>query len=202
MSVNVELNTKEINIIICKNVLIMLYKRKLIDNCDELFNVISEQINNKVSIEFLLNNNTKCSIYTINAKLTSIVQNTPLDDYLSNNIDVHKIIVIKELAKKVAKQILDDYKNAEFFFEHELLEDISSKVFIPEHQILLKEEKEELLSKFNENELSIIYTTDTMSRYYNAKVGDIFRIIRPSITSGKSIFYRRVNHGSLDLIFN
>ena len=40
-----------------------------------------------------------------------------------------------------------------------------------------------------------------MARYYNAKVGDIFRIIRPSLTSGLSIFYRRVQTGNLDILF-
>ena len=53
------------------------------------------------------------------------------------------------------KQIISEYKNAEFFFEHEMLEDIPKKVFIPKHQLLDEEEKKELLSKFNENELSI-----------------------------------------------
>ena len=82
-----------------------------------------------------------------------------------------------------------------------MLEDIPMKIFIPEHQLLNKEEKEELLSKFSENELSIILDIDMMSRYYKAQVGDIFKIIRPSIVSGNSIFYRKVNHGSIDLMF-
>ena len=201
MSVNIELNSKEINIEICKNALKMLHRRKLLDDVDSAFESISSQINTKASIDFTLNNKTKCSIYPLSAKLSSIVQGTPLDEYLSNDTDIHKIVIVKEFAKKVVKQILDDYKNAEIFFEHELLEDIPSKIFIPEHQILIKEEKEELLNKFSESELSIIYTTDPIARHFNAKVGDIFRIIRPSITSGKSIFYRKVVHGSIDLLF-
>jgi DNA-directed RNA polymerase subunit H (RpoH/RPB5) len=40
-----------------------------------------------------------------------------------------------------------------------------------------------------------------MARYYHGKVGDIFKIVRPSIVAGKSIFYRKVIHGSLDLFF-
>lgn len=201
MALNIELSNKQININICDNTLKMLYRRKLINNIDDTLEEITDQINNKASIDFSLNNKTKCSIYIVNAKLTSIVNGSPLDEFLRNNTEIHKLIIIKDFTKKVAKQILDEYKNAEFFFEHELLEDIPSKVFIPEHQLLSNEEKTELFTKFNENELSIIYTTDTMSRYYNASIGDIFRIIRPSVTSGKSIFYRRVTHGSLDLIF-
>jgi DNA-directed RNA polymerase subunit H (RpoH/RPB5) len=202
MSVNIEYNSKEIIIEVYTNILKMLKRRKLIDNVEDTFNKISEDINQKPVIEIELNNNTKCSVNYINAKLSSIAQGTPLDDYLSNNTSVHKIVIIKEPAKKVHKQIISEYKNAEMFMEHHMMEDIPSKIFIPEHQLLNEDEKKELLSKFTENELSIILDTDMMARYYNAKVGDIFRIIRPTITSGTSIFYRRVSHGSLDLIYN
>jgi hypothetical protein len=202
MSISIELNTKEINVIVCHNIIKMLKRRKVIEDVDETFNSIKDDINNKASIEFSLLNSTKCSIYIINSKVTSIAQGTPLDDFLSNNVDIHKIIIIKDPAKKVIKQINFEYQNTELFFEHEMLEDIPMKVFIPEHQLLNENEKAELLSKFNENELSIIYNTDTMSRYYGANVGDIFRIIRPSITSGKSIFYRRVMHGNFDELFS
>lgn len=203
MSVNVELNSKEINIEICQNILKMLNRRGLVDDVEKLFNTIIGDINFKAILEFNLNNNIKCSIYSINVKLNSIAQGTPFDDYLSNNPDVHKIVILKDPAKKVLKQILSEYKNAEFFFEHEMLEDIPSKVFIPHHSILNKFEKEELLSKFShESELSVIFNTDTMSRYFNAKVGDIFKIVRPNMSSGTGIFYRRVAHGSLDLLYS
>ena len=179
----------------------MLERRKLIDSVDTLFEKIFNDINNKSSIEFITNNKLKYSIYIVNAKLSSIVKGTPIDDFLLNNLDVHKIIIVKDCSKKAVKQILFDYQNTEFFFEHEMLEDIPSKIFIPKHEILSKDELSELLLKFNENELSIIYNTDMMSRYYNAKIGDVFKIIRPSITSGNSIFYRKVHHGSIDILF-
>ena len=83
-----------------------------------------------------------------------------------------------------------------------MMEDIPSKVFIPEHQLLNKEEREEVLSKFSETELSKIWVTDMMSRYYGAKIGDIFRIIRPSFTAGKNVFYRRVCNGLWDVLFD
>lgn len=201
MSVNIELNSKEINNLICLNLLKMFNRRKLIDNVELTYNSILPDINVKAIIDFKLNNNVVVNIYFVGAKITSISQGTPIDDFLSKNIDKHKIIILKETTKKVLKQILNEYKNSEFFFEYEMLEDIPSKIFIPEHQLLTIEEKNELLSKYNENELSIILDTDMMARYFNASIGDIFRIIRPSITSGKSVVYRRVSHGSLDNIF-
>jgi DNA-directed RNA polymerase subunit H (RpoH/RPB5) len=202
MSVNIELNSKEINNIVCLNILKMLNRRKLIDDVDVTYTDIGDDINQKAIIEFKLNDNSKCSIYSINTKINSITQGTPIDEYLSNNVTIHKIVILKDPAKKVLKQITTDYKNAEFFFEHEMLEDIPSKIFIPKHELLNDDERKELLSKFSENELSNILDVDMMSRYFNAKIGDIFKITRSSIVSGNSIFYRKVIHGSLDLLFS
>jgi DNA-directed RNA polymerase I, II, and III subunit RPABC1 len=201
MSINVEYNSKEINSIIIENVLKMIERRGLIKSWSDSLKKISGDVTNKTIFDIELKDKTNLGIYLVHAKLTSIVQGTPLDEYLSNNIDIHKIVIAKDVAKKVVKQIVSEYTNAEFFFETEMLEDIPSKIFIPEHQIISQEERTELLSKFSESELARILLTDMMSRYYGAKIGDIFRIIRPSFTAGKNVFYRRVVHGSWDILF-
>lgn len=200
MSINVEYNNKEINQIVMENILKMLERRKLIKSWADEYEKL-EDISTKSTFEIQLTDKTNYSIYLVNAKLPSIVQGTPLDEYLSNNIDVHKIVVARDVAKKFVKQIVSEYKNAEFFFESEMLEDIPSKVFIPEHQLMTTEEKTELLNKFSESELARILLTDVMARYYGAKIGDIFKITRPSFTAGKNIFYRRVVNGSWDILF-
>lgn len=200
MSINVEYNNKEINQIIIENVLKMLERRNLIKSWSDEYIKLSNDLT-KSTFQIQLNDKTNYSIFLVNAKLTSIIRGTPLDDYLSNNIDVHKIIIAQNVAKKVVKQIVGEYKNTEFFFESEMLEDIPSKVFISEHSLLNLEEKAELLDKFSETDLARILLTDMMSRYYGAKIGDIFRIIRPSFTSGKNVFYRRVVNSSWDILF-
>jgi len=209
MSINVEYNNKEVTHVVLENLLKMLERRKLIESWSTQLEKFKD-INDKTIFEVPIitneneskSKNNKVSINLITAKLSSIVQGSPLDDYLSNNIDVHKFVIFRDAAKKVVKQIVNEYKNAEFFFESEMMEDIPSKVFIPEHQLLNKEEKEEVLSKFSETELSKIWLTDMMSRYYGAKIGDIFRIIRPSFTAGKNVFYRRVCNGLWDVLFD
>lgn len=201
MSINVEYSNKEINQIVMENVLKMLERRGLIKLWSDEYKKIGDDLVTKSTFQIQLTDKTNYSIYLVNAKLTSIVQGTPLDDYLSNNIDVHKIVIARDVAKKVVKQIVGEYKNTEFFFESEMLEDIPSKIFIPEHQLMNSEEKAELLDKFSESELARIFLTDIMARYYGAKIGDIFRIIRPSFTAGKNVFYRRVVNGSWDILF-
>ena len=201
MSINVEYNNKEINQNVMENVMKMLEHRKLIKSWSDELTKLGASVSNDTNFEIILTDKSKYGIYLVSAKLTSIVQGTPLDDYLSNNIDSHKIIIARDVAKKVVKQIVGEYKNAEFFFESEMLEDIPSKIFIPEHQIITQAEKEELLSKFSELDFGRIFLTDMMSRYYAAKIGDIFRITRPSFTAGKNIYYRRVVNGSWDILF-
>jgi DNA-directed RNA polymerase subunit H (RpoH/RPB5) len=199
MSVSVEYNNREINQTVIENILKMLERRNIINSWEseiKKFNI--EDFQNKSTFEL---EKLKIGIYLVNAKLTSIVQGHPLDVYLSNNLDIHKIIIAKDVAKKVVKQIVNDYKNAEFFFESEMLEDIPSKIFIPKHEIIVGEEREEILNKFTEAELARLFLTDMMARYYGAKIGDIFKITRPSFTAGKNIFYRRVVNSSWDILF-
>ena len=72
-------------------------------------------------------------------------------------------------------------------------------MFIPSHTIMRGADKEELLNTFSIKELGRIYSTDMMARYYGAVINDVFRIKRPNITSGFSIYYRVVIQGSLDI---
>ena len=201
MSVNVEYSSKEIYQVVLENVLKMLVRRNNITKHEKLLEELTTSFTDKGVIEFKDDNNKKISINLSNAKLSSIVQGSPLDDYLRNNLDVHKIVIMREPSKKVVKQVMTEYPNAEIFFEFEMMEDIPSKIFIPEHQLLTDEEKTNILDTFKETELAKINDTDIMSRYYQAKLGDIFRIIRPSITAGKNIFYRRVVIGKIDQLF-
>lgn len=201
MSINVEYNASEINKIVITNTLKMVERRGMIKNWEKELTKLGDDFTSKSIFTVELEDKTSLSINLVSMKLTSIVQKTPLDDYLSNNIDVHKIVICKDVAKKVVKQIVSEYSNAEFFFESEMMEDLPSKAFMPQHFLLDKEAKAELLSKFSELELAKIFVTDMMARYYGAKIGDIFRIIRPSITSGKNVFFRRVVNGSWDILF-
>ena len=200
MSVNVEYSTKEIFTIVLTNTLLMLERRKLLKSSKKIMEDLNDTFVEKGIIEFKDDNNNKISINLTPGKLTSIVQGSQLDEYLKTNLDIHKIVIIKDPSKKVIKQIITDYINAEIFMEHELMEDIPSKFFIPEHQLLTEEEKKNILETFKDSELAKINDTDTMSRYFGAKVGDIFRMIRPSITAGYNIFYRRVVSGNFNQI--
>ena len=201
-SISVIYNNKENNETILMNILKMLKRRKVLSekDIDDIFSKLSITFDKHI-YEISINNE-KYGVYFISSKLSSITQGSPLAEYLDSNINIHKIIIAKDIAKKVVKQIVTEFKNAEFFFEYELLVDIGEIRYIPEHKLLSAEEKTELLSKISDKNLAHILVTDRMSREYAAKVGDIFKIIRPSLTAGKNIFFRKVVNGSWDVLFS
>lgn len=69
--------------------------------------------------------------------------------------------------------------------EHEL---------VPKHEVLSREEKEEVLKKFNvtKEELPKILSSDPILEHIKAKTGDVIRITRESQTAGEALYYRAV----------
>jgi DNA-directed RNA polymerase subunit H (RpoH/RPB5) len=196
---NVELNLKEIITIITKNIGLMFHRRNYMKNKSFPDKILENLISDKI-YNFEIDGN-KYSINIIMQDIKNISNGSPIDDYLNKNIDHHKIIIVKSFSKKTFTQVTKEYKNAEIFTIFEFLEDIPAKEFIPEHNLLNADDKKELLESFGLNELGRIYSTDIMARYYGAKLNDVFRIIRPNINSGTSIYYRLVIPGSLE-VFN
>ena len=197
----VNYDNKEINKIIVSNILKMFKRRKLIEDVEETFNSIENDISPNKSIKVKLLNNQNSMIYIINDKVTSITQNSPIDDFLSKDVNILKFVIIKEPSKKTFKQVIENYPNSEIFFQNEFMEDIPSKDIIPEHRLLNSDEKDELTQVIDSKNLKKIFTTDMMSRYFNAKVNDIFRINRMNTASGNGIDYRVVIPGKIDMLF-
>ncbi len=196
---NVELNLKEIINIITKNIGLMFHRRNYMKNKTFSDKIIESLIVDKTfSFEI---DEQKYNINIIMQDIKNISGSSPIDDYLNKNIEHHKFLIVKSFSKKTYSQVVKDYKNAEIFTIFEFLEDIPAKEFIPEHILLNDNDKKELLETFGLNELGRINSTDIMARYYGAKLNDVFRIIRPNINSGTSIYYRLVIPGSMD-VFN
>ena len=198
---NVTYTEKESNQIILSNFLKMLKRRNLISDVDQVFDSLSNSIVSNKSIKIKIDNNSHVLLYIVHGKVTSITQNSPIDDFLSNETNLMRFVIIKEPSKKTFKQISENYPNSEPFFLHEFMEDIPAKDIIPIHTPLNLEEKEELLKVIQLRNLKRIFSTDMMSRYYNAKLGDVFRIERLNPTSGMGVDYRVVVQGKIDLLF-
>jgi DNA-directed RNA polymerase subunit H len=67
--------------------------------------------------------------------------------------------------------------------EHEL---------VPKHEVLSKEETEDVLNTFKvtKEELPKMLSSDSVLEHIKAKPGDVIRIMRNSPTAGESIYYR------------
>lgn len=112
------------------------------------------------------------------------------------NISKAIIIVDKSITPSALQfiQVLAPRMFIEVFYENELLVNITEHKCVPDHFLLTPEEKQELLEKYSvrEHQLKGILVTDPVSRYYGAKRGQVFRIVRPSETGGRYVEYRVV----------
>jgi DNA-directed RNA polymerase subunit H (RpoH/RPB5) len=72
---------------------------------------------------------------------------------------------------------------------------------VPLHILLTEDEKSKYFAEFNHHprEMKKILVNDPVARFYGAKVGDLFKIIRSSITSGKEVDFRMVIPGEIKM---
>jgi DNA-directed RNA polymerase I, II, and III subunit RPABC1 len=115
---------------------------------------------------------------------------------MENNEVNNAIIVVKDAVSAFSKKEFARKKdlNVEYFKENELLIDITEHVYVPKHILISESEKKELLKKYKikADKIPKIHTSDPVARYYGAKKGQVFKIIRSSETSVETLFYRIV----------
>jgi DNA-directed RNA polymerase I, II, and III subunit RPABC1 len=200
------LNTNDIVInrktkieIVIKTLCRILVERKYTkSSINEIFMGLHNKINDD-EILFSLDDK-KYGIKFISSFLTTIKKEISIENFLDKNQDAHKFIIINKLSDRAIKQILE-YQNTEVFTIDELLIVIIDHNLVPPHYLLSTEEKDLYFSTFNHHprDMKKILVNDPVARFYGAKVGDLFKIIRPSITSGKDIDYRLVIPGEIKL---
>jgi DNA-directed RNA polymerase subunit H len=71
---------------------------------------------------------------------------------------------------------------------------LQDHMLVPKHEILSKEEAEELLKILGvkKEQLPKLKANDPIAKEIGAKPGDIVKITRESKTAGRSVFYRLV----------
>ena len=133
------------------------------------------------------------------------IQKKDIIEYVDNIYKGNKVNKYSILFLLFDKQI-SLYKNEisekynidiEIFLINNLFMNISKHEIQPEFILLNENEKNELLEKYNKENLPQIKIIDPMNMYYNGKIGDIYKIIRNGMvdrnrTSGQGIYYRIV----------
>ena len=71
---------------------------------------------------------------------------------------------------------------------------VPDHIYVPKHEIISKQEAEQVLEKYNCNptELPLIFVTDPAIMGLGVKPGDMIKITRKSPTAGQSNYYRYV----------
>ena len=107
------------------------------------------------------------------------------------------IIVVQQNMTPSARQAIVDMAPKyilEQFLESELLINVTHHELVPEHIVLLPDEKAELLARYKlkESQLMRIQSIDPVARYFGLKRGQVVKIVRPSETAGRYVSYRLV----------
>ena len=142
------------------------------------------------------NEKKQIAIKLFTTKIKSISKQSVITEFLNKHQKYHKIIVVKSINTKSHQYVVAKFQETEMFLEQELMINLIDNVLVPKYEVL-DNESDEFKSfcdtyqckKRNIPKLSV---HDPMAKYYNLKKGDIVRIIRPSETSGNSVYYRIV----------
>jgi len=127
-------------------------------------------------------------------KILSGTKTSFIGDYIYKNTSVHKIIVVLDITQRAQQMIQMNFPLIEIFLKRELMINIVDHIYVPKHILLSNEDSEKVISEYgvHKKDLPRILVSDPISHYYWAKVGQIFRIIRPSEMTGSSVYYRIV----------
>ena len=74
----------------------------------------------------------------------------------------------------------------EIFYIDELVFNVTKHHYVPQH-ILLSKKEANIIYKAYGNDLPLLDKNDIISKYYGAKLNDVFKIIRPN-----NIYYRKI----------
>ena len=177
------------------NVLKMLVKRK-VNVPSELFTINDKLLNKKIKTNDLYLDIKNYYIkFIINNPKTSVIKNILEEVYEKYN-NKNIIIILEKKPNNTILKYIQNKPNFQIFKFNELIIDISEHDLVPKHSLIIDKSKhDEILEKYeleSKKQLPIIYSTDPMAKYFNAKQGDIFKIKRNSFTSGTYIYYRCV----------
>ena len=109
--------------------------------------------------------------------------------------DGNIILILKNKPHNSLFKVSKEYKNIQFFWLDELVNNITHHRLNPKFEKLSENEIVELLKKYNlksKLSLPLMLPTDAISKYFNFKSGDVCRITKISPTNGIYISYRNI----------
>lgn len=189
----IEYNENEKIDIILTNTVKMLYNRGIIVNEQIALKNILEQKNdeNQYNVETTLGNYI---IKILPQKITTKSKSSNIYEFLMENKKNHTIVIVLQITNKLITDMQSEFKNTEIFREFDFMTDKASYCFVPKHELLSDEDVKKCIEeyKIKKRDMAKINSFDPMAKYFNAKPGQIFKIIRASPISAVEISYRVV----------
>tara|TARA_B110000977_G_scaffold193152_1_gene267717 strand:+ start:3880 stop:4374 length:495 start_codon:yes stop_codon:yes gene_type:complete len=117
-----------------------------------------------------------------------------LKDYEVKHCIVLYTSSVTVFAKIEIAKLEEEGKRIELFQYTELMYNITKHMLVPKHIVMTNSEKKELLKTYNitDKQIPKILVSDPVSRYFNTKPGDLFKIVRNSNVTHKSVGFRIV----------
>ena len=207
----IEINQDKRRAEVLVNIVKMLTNRKLLNkenlesNIKKILSITSDDMIYSIKLdnpEIYYSKDEASKTFYIkfyNQKISGITKTSPVGEFLVSKKDNPKIVVVNSITAKVYDTIRNEYKYSEVFLEKDLMIDLVNHISVPKHELLSKEDSKALLDSYNvkKREMPKMYISDPVSRYYNAQVGQIFTITRPSEVSCLAPYHRLVIKGSI-----
>lgn len=193
----IEYDEKKKKTVIIENWIKMLYNRGWLNGSIDS-NVSSVRSSKDNDIYTVQGKNMVYSLKFILRKISTVRKVEDIDEFLESNRQNYKFFIVSQMLPKAQKQLLE-YENVEVFNDDELLENIIENVLVPVHIVLSEEESNKYLEEYQikKSELSRMFTSDPIAKYYNMKPGQMVKIIRPSVTAGEEIAIRVIVPGTI-----
>lgn len=187
---------------ILTNIIKMFTERKLLNKSEIDNNIknITKKHSDNMEYKIILLNKKKLHIKFIPQKITAINKTSGIYDFVEKYKNDRSIIIVNEISSKANNIIKQKYQLSEVFAEYELMMNIIEHRYQPKFEILHDIDFNQFLNdrKCTKKNLPRMFINDPIVKYYNLKLGDLVRIIRPSGSSGKTISYRLVVNGKMN----
>jgi len=168
------------------------YIAKLIaDENDDLEYIINLDTSKNYNTEI---KNKKVYIKIFNYKISSVSEKSPIGEFIKKYNKEYKFIIVQDITGKTEETINSYDTQVEIFKFNKLQFDITEHMLVPPHEVLTKEEGENVLETYRarKRDMPLIRSNEDVAKYYNMKPGEITRIYRTSPLTCEAVAYRLV----------
>ena len=189
--------------IVLTNIVKMLVERGNIDakNMEKMIDTLRINLTDNDTFTFDVSHTTQDDdvttyqiILLLDQKILSSTKTSFIGDYIYKTHNIHKIIIVQDITQRAYLMIRMNTRLIEIFQKKEMMFNIVDHIYVPKHILLSLDESEKLINEYGlqKRELPRMLVSDPISKYHWAKIGQIFKIVRPSEMTGFSNYYRIV----------